>query len=119
MAEITVRQVLLRLDQQTPNDCPREEKLRWLTQAEDMVRREIMDTEPLEGSLTMDASLTAPVPYQDLYQRYAEAQLFYQRGELDRYNAAAASWNGIFNAYKDYVNRKGLGNRTVDHLKLC
>ena len=119
MAEMTVRQVLLRLDQQTPNDCPREEKLRWLTQAEDMVRREILNAEPLEGSLTMEQSLTAPIPYQDLYQRYAEAQLFYQRGELDRYNAAAASWNGIFNAYKDYVSRKGLGVRTVSKLKLC
>lgn len=119
MTEMTAGQVLLHLDRQTPNDCPREEKLRWVAQAEDMVRREILNTEPLTENLTMNTALTAPLPYQDIYQRYAEAQLFHQRGEPERYNAAASAWNGIFNAYKDYVNRNGQGGKTVNALKLC
>ena len=119
MAKLTVREVLRRLDSILPSTAPREDKLRWITQAEHTVLREIFGAADPLPPLGMEGELSVPSPYEDLYQHYAEAQIYYRSGEFDRYNCAAGLWNSLFTAYKDYVNRNGKGKQGVTALKLC
>ena len=116
MAKITAGQVVARVDASVPNPYPMQDKLRWLTEAEGLVRREIFGSTGELLPLREDSPLTAPMPYESLYERFVEAQLHYAQGELDRYNSAAAAWNGTFLAYKDFVSRTaqpGKERRTI------
>ena len=119
MAKITASQVLTRVDGTVPNSFTAAEKMRWLSQAEGMVRREIYGQQGELPPLTETSGLTVEVPYESLYERYVEAQIFYANGELDRYNNAAAAWNGAYLAVKDYVNRNGAPEKGVSALKVC
>ena len=119
MAKITAAQVLSRVDSTVPNHFTPQEKLRWLGQAEGLVRREIFGERQELPALQETSPLAAEPPYDSLYERYVEAQIFYAGDEMDRYNNAAALWNVTYLAYKDYVNRNGGGNSSVSALKLC
>ena len=119
MGKVTAGEILRRVEEHVPNSIAREEKLRWLSQAEGMIYREILGDAselPAVGMLTM---LTVESPYETLYERYVEAQLFYTLGEIERYNNAAAAWNGAYAAYKDYVNRNAAPEDRRRTLKIC
>jgi len=49
--------------------------------------------------------LTAPVPYDEMYRHYVEAQIHYANGETARYNSAGSLWNNAFLTYRDYCAR--------------
>lgn len=119
MAKITAAQVLSRVDGTVPNHFTPQEKLRWLAQAEGMVRREILGQTGELPRLEENSPLSAQPPYESLYERYVEAQIFYAGSEMDRYNNAAALWNGTYLAYKDYVNRNSRGKTGPGALKVC
>lgn len=119
MANITAGQVLAQVDTLAPNQYTRTEKLRWLSQAEGFVLREICGvTEPL-AELTEGTFLSAEPPYDELYRHYVEAQIHYCNGEMARYNAAAANWNNGLLTYRDYVCRTVMPRRRVKALKVC
>ena len=119
MANITAGQVLAQVDALTPNQYTRTEKLRWLSQAEGFVLREIRRVTGALPPLEDDASLTVEAPYDELYRHYVEAQIHYCNGEMARYNSAAASWNNGLLTYRDYVCRTAAPTQGVKALKLC
>ena len=119
MANITPAQVLEQVDALVPNQYAKAEKLRWLAQAEGFVLREIGHQTGELPDMTETTVLTAPVPYDEMYRHYVEAQIHYCNGEMARYNAAAANWNNGFLTYRDYVCRTVMPRRSVRALKVC
>lgn len=119
MAKTTAGQVLDRVDALLPNGYERQEKLRWLEQAEGFVLREVCGQEGELTGLTEEDSLTAEAPYDELYRHYVEAQIHYANGETARYNSAASLWNNAFLTYRDYRARKEMPERRVKALRLC
>ena len=116
---MTIKEALDSIDALKPNTYEESEKLRWLSQAEGFVLREICGvTEPL-AELTEGTSLSAEPPYDELYRHYVEAQIHYCNGEMARYNAAAANWNNGLLTYRDYVCRTVMPRRRVKALKVC
>lgn len=106
MAEITVSAVLSQVDALLPNGYTAEEKRRWLTQAEGFIRAEVYgeDVSAMD-TLEESAALCAPVPHQEMYRHYVEAQIHYANGEMTRYNNAAAMWNNALMTLRDHVCR--------------
>ena len=99
MDRLTAGRMLGRVDALLPNQYSREEKMRWLAEAEGFV-------------------LTAEAPYDQMYRYYVEAQIHYANGETVRYNNAAAQWNNAFLTYKDYCCRTAAPRRTTGALHL-
>ena len=118
MSKLTVGQVLQQVDSLLPNDCDTAQKLAWLQAAEGFIAAEItLGAAP--DALTEDTVLTAPVPYQELYRHYVEAQLHYINAETERFNNAMALWNTLFLGYQNYYRRNGSGEGGATALKLC
>lgn len=69
MGQMTAGQVLAQVDDLLPNSYPREQKRRWLRQAEGFVLEEVVRVHEggqgavLPGELTDAAELLAPAPY--------------------------------------------------------
>ena len=119
MANITAQEVLTMVDTLLPNQYTAEEKMRWLTQAEGYVLREICGEGDALPSLTAGSVLTVEVPYDELYRHYLETQIHYANGETARFNNAAAAWNSGFIAYRDYLARQELPHAAARALRLC
>ena len=119
MANITAGQVLAQVDALTPNQYTRTEKLRWLSQAEGFVLREIRGVTGPLAELTEGSSLSAEPPYDELYRHYVEAQVHYANGETARYNSAAGLWNNAFLTYRDYRARTAVPEGGASALRLC
>ena len=118
MPDLTAGQVLQQVDSLLPNDCDTAQKLAWLQAAEGFIAAEItLGAAP--DALTEDTVLTAPVPYQELYRHYVEAQIHYCNGELERYNNAIALWNTMLLAWRDYRARTEGTDCSTAALKLC
>ena len=118
MAELTAGAVLRQVDALLPNGYTAEEKLRWITQAEGLIRSAVYGLDSAV-SLTEADALTAPVPYDELYCHYVEAQIHYCNGEMSRYNNAAAMWNSGMMTLRDAVNRQGSGKQGASALKFA
>ena len=119
MAMITAARVLQQVDTLLPNQYTMAEKLRWLTQAEGFVRREILGEQEELPALQETTELCIQPPYEELYRHYVEAQIHYGNGEMSRYNNAAAAWNNAFATYRDYYTRTHMPQGGVPALKLC
>lgn len=119
MANITAASVLSTLDSLLPNQYSPSEKLRWLTQAEAYIQREILGNTDELPQLSTSSRLTAETPYDEMYRYYVEAQIHYANGEMARYNNAAAAWNSGFVAYRDYLARAALPGSRAEALRLC
>lgn len=107
MAELSVSAVIAQVDALLPNGYTREEKHRWVEQAEGFIRAAVYG---LDGDVHLAEAdaLMAPAPYGELYRHYVEAQIHYCNGEMSRYNNAAAMWNSGLMSLRDAVNRKSV-----------
>ena len=119
MDRLTAGRMLGRVDALLPNQYSREEKMRWLAEAEGFVLREVRQLAGALPEVTEDYVLTAETPYDQMYRYYVEAQIHYCNGEMARYNSAAACWNNAFVTYRDYVCRTAAATGGVRALKLC
>ena len=118
MATITAARVLQQVDTLLPNQYTTAEKLRWLTQAEGFVRREILGERGELPALQETAELCVCSPYEELYRHYVEAQIHYCNGEMARYNNAVTAWNNAFLTYRDYHTRTHLPAAAAAALRL-
>ena len=119
MANLTATEVLSQVDALLPNAYAVEEKLRWLSQAEGFVKREILRENGELPALTACTVLCVPAPYDEMYRHYIEAQIHYANGEMARYNNAGTAWNNAFLTYRDYYYRTVTPQGEVSALRLC
>ena len=104
MGKVTAGQMIDRVDAMVPNVYSREEKLRWLREAErsvvdDVLRPLLGQTEA--GEMTEDTELLAQEGYEALYRYYLEAQIHYANGEMTRCNNAVSLFNRTQTAFRD------------------
>ena len=124
MTEVTVGQVLAQVDGLLPNGYTREEKLRWLQQAEGIIIREVLQPVtrqvlPVPVELEDSTVLAAKPPYDGLYELYVQAQIHYADGDMARWNNAMALWNRGVEALQAETLRKMGGMQTANCLRLC
>ena len=119
MDRLTAGRMLGRVDALLPNQYSREEKMRWLAEAEGFVLREVQQLAGALPEVTEDYVLTAEAPYDQMYRYYVEAQVHYANGETARYNNAVSLWNNGFLTYRDYCCRRETPEGRAKALRLC
>ena len=113
---MTVIEAINRADALKPNGYSQEEKIRWLSMLDGIVKKEIIDTHVggkdisflgYDGSSLMQ-ELLIPAPYGDVYIKWLEAQIDYANGEYGKYNNSITMYNNAYQTYAKAYHREHL-----------
>ena len=111
---MTLAEAISHIDTLKYNTFTRQEKLRWLSDVESRIRREVVDTHeggpeapfvPFTPDTPPDTELTAKPPYDQIYLRHLETQMDYHSGEIDKYNNSSALLAAVYGGFCRYYNR--------------
>lgn len=114
---MTLQQAIDRIDATMHNTYSREQKVEWLSRLDSMIMRLIIDTHEGGDSVAfsgyddrtdMDTVLLAPAPFDEMYIRWLEAQIYYANGEHDKYNNAILMYQTAYDGYANSYNRSHL-----------
>lgn len=111
---MTLDEALAVCDRAKPNQYSRSEKIRWLSDADGLVQREILDyVEPgtfsgYDEETPGETVLLAPAPYEGLYEAYLSAQIDFHNGEFTRYQNSAQLYNAVVSAFAAWYRREHL-----------
>lgn len=111
---MTIMGAINHIDAVKPNVYSQEEKIRWLSTLDGVIKAEIIDTH--EGAESADFKeydettpltqvLLVPHPYDDIYIKWLEAQIDYANGEYKKYNNSISLYNAAYMAFRKYYNR--------------
>ncbi len=110
---MTLLQAIEGIDELMHNTYSQEQKVRWLSSLDAMVKEQLIDTHenPPEVIFTgyneetpLDTVLLIPEPYDPCYLHWLEAQICYHNGEYGKYNQALQQHKAVFSAYVNRYN---------------
>ena len=106
-------EAIQKVDALKPNNYSQEDKIKWLSTLDGIIKKEIIDTH--EGGSTiefngydtssLEIKLLVPAPYDDIYIKWLEAQINYNIGEIGKYNNSMTMYNSAYSTYERYYNR--------------
>ena len=109
---MTIIEAINKIDSLKHNTYNQNDKVEWLSRADWMIKRHIIDTHEggvefsgYDGSTDLQKELLAPAPYDELYLRWMEAQIDYNNGEYSKYNNSIDMFNTAYEAFQNYYNR--------------
>ncbi len=111
---MTIIEAINRIDILKPNTYSQQEKVKWLSTLDGVIKKEIIDTHEggeavaFEGyteTTNVTTELLVPAPYDDIYLRWLGAQIDYTNGEYARYNNGVQAYNDAYSAFERYYNR--------------
>lgn len=111
---MTIIEAITQIDSLKHNTYSQEQKVQWLSRLDSMVKRLVIDTheggEDVEftgyGDTTdLHTELLVPVPFDEMYLRWLEAQIDYTNGEYGKYNNSIVMFNASWREYQNYYNR--------------
>lgn len=97
-----------------PNAYSQEEKVGWLSTLDGIIKANVIDAhEGGEGvhfdgynaDTDLSTVLIVPAPYDNIYVKWLEAQMYYTDGEYSRYNNAMRAYNSAYSSYERNYNR--------------
>lgn len=111
---MTIIEAINRINAVKPNSYDQSQKVKWLSDLDGIVKKEIIDThEGGEGKVfngyTEETPLTTVLlisaPYDQIYIHYLSMQIDYANGEYPKYNNSQDVYNEAYTAFKRYYNR--------------
>ena len=111
---MTIIEAINRIDSLKPNTYTKEEKIRWLSTIEGMIKRNVIDHH--EGAenvvfdgynedTPVDTVLIVQEPYDELYVLWLEAMIDYTNGEFTKYNNVIIRYNDMYQMFFNDFNR--------------
>lgn len=118
---MTIMETINHLDAVKPNSYSQAEKIRWLSNVEAMIKKEIIDTHEGGENITFNGydtmslakELIAPAPYDSLYIFWLEAQIDYANGEYAKYNNSITQFNTSYSEYARCYHREHMPKTTA------
>ena len=114
---MTIIEAINQLDSLKHNTYSQNDKIRWLSGLDWMVKKQIIDTHAGSDQITftgydetsdINTELLIPAPYDEVYLRWLEAQIDYANGEYGKYNNAITMFNTAFDAFSKYYTRNNM-----------
>ena len=124
---MTIREALETVDRLKPNQYGSADKLRWLSELDGAVYREILlahetQVPVFEGyapETDLDGTeLLIAWPYDGIYRWYLEMKIDDANGEMTKYNNSAAKYNMYYQAYQNACNRAHLPKSEAAYFRL-
>ena len=105
-------EAIYRIDSLKHNTYSQNDKVAWLSEVDQDVKKNIIDTHEGEvefsgydDSTDLQTELLIPAPYDKAYLFWVEAQIDYHNGEYDKYNNAMDMFYEALNGFKNHYNR--------------
>lgn len=107
----TMNSVIEQVDRLTPNVYTAEDKYSWINTLEGLVAREVMNDDAPEYDLPGDADTPLLVghPYDDLYNLYVTAMIYFYNREYEQYNNVTLLFQQRLEQYKAWYSRTHAG----------
>jgi hypothetical protein len=111
---MTLMAAMHRADALKPNSYSNEEKIKWLSILDGLIKTKIIDTHEggedvvfngYEDDSDLTTELLVPAPYDDIYIHWLTMQIDLTNGEYARYNNSAMVYNNSYHEFADYYNR--------------
>lgn len=110
---MTIQGAINHINAVKPNAYSQDEKIRWLSTLDGVIKAEIIDRhEGAEGvefqaydeTTPLSQALLVPHPYDDVYIKWLEAQIDYANGEYGKYNNAITMYNAAYLAFSKHYH---------------
>ena len=114
---MTLIDAINRIDAIKPNSFEQIEKIKWLSELDGKVKKEIIDTHEgaddvvfngYDETTPLETELLIPAPYDPVYLLWIEAKIDYANNEYGKYNNSSIMYNNSYNTYWRYYNRTHL-----------
>jgi hypothetical protein len=114
---MTIIEAINKVDVLKPNNYTQSQKVRWLSNLDGIIKKEIIDTHKGGESVIfngynedtlIETVLLVPAPYDDLYIKWLEAQIDYNNAEYGKYNNSVTAYNTAYSAFERYYNRHNM-----------
>lgn len=111
---MTLIEAITRIDTLKPNTYTQQEKIKWLSTLDGLIKNEIIDTHEggenisfagYDENTNIATELLVPAPYDDIYIRWLETRIDYTNGEYTRYNNGVSAYNDAYSEFSKYYNR--------------
>ena len=112
---MTIQEAIDQVDRHLVNTYDKKDKIRWLSNLDERVKVEIIDTHADGETVIFDGYdektdgatvLLIPEPFCEIYQRYLEAQIYYANQEEDRCNNASDAFETKWAEFRNWYNRQ-------------
>lgn len=111
---MTIIEAIALVDNLKPNTYTQDDKIRWLSKLDGVVKAEIIDTHEggsevsfrgYDENTQLETVLLVPAPYDDIYRFWLEAQIDYTNADFDKYNNSSMRYNAEYSAFERHYNR--------------
>jgi hypothetical protein len=111
---MTIIEAINRIDSLKPNNYTQPEKIKWLSNLDGIIKKEIIDThkgsenvsfEGYVAETALDTVMLVPSPYDDIYVKWLEAQIDYANADTKRYENSMIMYNTAYSAFERFYNR--------------
>lgn len=111
---MTIIEAVARVDAVKPNVYQLPQKIKWLSELDGIIKKEIIDTHEGGEGITFsgytedtntNTELLVPAPYDEIYVRYLEMQIDYTNNEYGKYNNSMMVYSSAYNAFEKHYNR--------------
>lgn len=111
---MTILEALTQFDSLKQNTYQQDDKVRWLSRLDTMVKVHLIDTHEGGEGITFtgydentdpETQLLVEEPFAEIYLRWLEAQVDYANAEYNRYNNSIDMFNTVWQAYQNHYNR--------------
>ena len=111
---MTILNAIGGIDALKPNTYGQDIKLRWLSDLDGLIKKQIIDVheggenfpfDMYNDDTPLDTQLLVPHPYDDIHIKWLEASIDYANGEYGKYNNSITMYNAAYSAFEKYYNR--------------
>lgn len=111
---MTLMEAMHRADALKPNSYTTEEKIKWLSILDGLIKEKLIDTHEggegvvfngYEADTPLTTELLVPAPYDDIYVHWLTMHIDLTNGEYARYNNSAMVYNEAYQDFANYYNR--------------
>ena len=111
---MTIIEAINKVDELKPNSYTQPDKIRWLSNLDGTIKKEIIDThedgemvifDGYNSDTSTGTELLVKAPYDELYLYWLESRMDYYNAEYGRYNNTLAMFNAAYSAYESFYNR--------------
>lgn len=111
---MTIAEVIQSIDVMKPNNYSEVDKIKWLSELDGTIKKEIMDThegesvifEGYDGKTSLEMELLVKAPYDNIYLPWLESKIDYSNGEYAKYNNSVTVFNTNYTTFVNVYNRE-------------
>lgn len=110
-----IREAIDQVVSRLGNAYDQKDMISWLDRLDRRVKTLIIDTHEGADAVVFsgydertdqDTALLVAAPFDEMYLRYLEAQIYYADNEIERYNNAIDIFNTVWEEFRNWYNRE-------------